>query len=313
MSARVAITGSSGYLGSKLVEQALENGCSVFGIDIQPAIVQEPSLTSICADVSDESIAGHLVDFNPDVVIHAAFVFQPLRNQRLMRSRNIGGFETIAQAVSQVRPDKFHVVSSATVYGAHANTGASLKENSPFRPTRFQYAADKQAIEERLERFAVANPKIKVSWSRPSLVGGPNIDNYMSRFLFGMPMMVLPDGNDTPLQFVHENDAVDAIMKIIESGRTGPFNIGPSDASPLSLIAEKSDRRSLSLPYWLCYSVHALAWYCRLPIHESPPSLLEYARHRWVVDSARLTQELGFQFQHSSDQTLDIMIDQLLG
>ena len=123
--------------------------------------------------------------------------------------------------------------------------------------------------------------------------------------------MVLPGGSDTALQFVHEEDVAKAIFEISTSRFSGAFNVGPADSSKLSVIASKSGRRSIGLPNWLCYGVHALAWYSRFPIHESPPSLLEFARDPWVVDSSRLRNEIGFQFQYSSDQTLDIMLDHL--
>ena len=308
MDRRVAITGSSGYLGRMLVNSFLSRQDSVFGIDIAPAVVESPNFTSVCADVSDSRAEAELAKFEPDCIIHAAFVFQPLRNNQQMQEQNVGAFENIARITSKLCPKQFHLVSSATVYGTAADRDMKLQEETPFEISQFQYAADKQEIENRLAAFVDTNPEINVSWSRPSLIGGPNIDNYMSRFLFGLPIMALPGGNDTPLQFVHEEDVTQAIVRIIETDRSGPFNIGPDDSSPLSSIAIKSGRRFLKLPFWLCYSLHALAWHARFPIHESPPALLEFARHPWVVDSNRLVDEIGFQFQYSSEQTLDIMI-----
>lgn len=311
MSKRIAITGSSGYLGSRMVQKFLDEDFSVLGVDTKPPTIEVNRFNSILADVSSELCLGSLKDFKPDIVMHTAFVFQPLRNRRLMHLHNIGSFERLSKVVAQISPSHFHVVSSATVYGAAEHATHRLPEDTSFHRSQFQYAMDKQEIERGLADFAKANPQIATSWSRPCLIGGPSIDNYMSRFLFGMPFLALPDGNDTPLQFVHEDDVVSAILKIVESGQTGPFNIGPADSTPLSVIAQKTDRKSFRLPYWLCYGVHALAWHLRLPRHESPPTLLEFARHPWMVDSSRLVEELGFQFQYSSDQTLDIMIEQL--
>ena len=228
-----------------------------------------------------------------------------------MHEENVGAFENIARITAKICPRHLHLVSSATVYGTAADRNTILDEDSPFETSQFQYATDKQEIENRLAIFASEHPEISVSWSRPCLIGGPNIDNYMSRFLFGLPIMALPGGNDTPLQFVHEDDVAKAIVKIIESDQSGPFNIGPDDASPLSFIATRSGRRFFRVPYWLCYGLHALAWHTRFPIHESPPALLEFARYPWVVNSNRLVEEIGFQFQYSSDQTLDIMIEKL--
>lgn len=234
-----------------------------------------------------------------------------MRNEIEMRDINVGGTKNLLDAVAAVQPKRLHVVSSATAYGAHERREIALDETVPMQRSAFQYAADKFEIEALLRTFEQQHPDMAVSSSRPCLIGGPKVDNYLSRFLFGMPIMVLPGGNDTPLQFVHEEDVTNAVLKIVEASARGAFNIGPCDSSSLSAIAEKSGRRAIKLPYSFCYAVHWLAWNCRFPIHESPPTLLEFARYPWLIDSSRLIDELGFQFQYSSDQTLDIMIDHL--
>ena len=309
---RVAITGSSGYLGRMLVDQCLNRNAKVLGIDIAPSDNSTiGDFRELLLDVRSPDLQRELNNFQPDTVIHGAFIFQPMRNEKEMRDINVGGFKNLLEAMATVQPKRFHVVSSATAYGAGKNHALPRDENSPMHRSTFQYAADKFDIERLRKTFEQQHPEITVSCSRPCLIGGPKIDNYFSRFLFGMPVMILPGGSDTPLQFVHEKDVTDAIMKIVEASARGAFNIGPGDSSSLSMIASKSGRRAIKLPFWFCHAVHWLAWNCHVPIHESPPTLLEFARYPWLVDSARLTEELGFQFQYSSDQTLDIMIDHL--
>jgi subtilase family serine protease len=51
-----------------------------------------------------------------------------------------------------------------------------------------------------------------------------------------------------------------------------------------------------------------LIWRLRLPLLGAPAPLLDFLRYPWVLDSSRLTEELGFTFQHSSREALAIML-----
>ena len=144
MQNKVVITGSSGYLGRRLVDEFLRSGSSVLGLDISPDEDANPDLQFVRADVTSPSIRSCISDFEPDVIIHSAFVFQPQRNENWMRKQNLGAFDNLSRIVAEVSPGVFHIVSSATVYGTKPGRIDALDESTAFQPSQFQYAADKQ-------------------------------------------------------------------------------------------------------------------------------------------------------------------------
>ena len=304
---RIAITGSSGYLGGKLIEGLRQRDPSlqILGLDIKSAKANVPD-QFVAADIRDPKIGEALRDFRPDTVIHAAFAFQPLHDDRLMHSINVEGFENLLRAVTEVRPQRLNIISSATAFGAWPDNPVPIPDGSPVRGrSDFRYSADKAEVEKIINKFAQAHAEMAVSWVRPAIIIGPNIENFLTRFIFGMPILVRLDGVETVTQFVHEHDVTAAILEILGRNGRGGFNVGPPDWITVTDLAKATKRHCINLPFWLCRYCAALAWFVRLPIHETPPTFLYFARHPWVVVSNRLQDEMGFQFRYSSLQTMN--------
>ncbi|MBP86290.1 MAG: hypothetical protein CMJ64_06195 [Planctomycetaceae bacterium] len=302
---RLVITGSSGYLGRKLVAYFRRQGKTALGIDVQAPLEEASPDEFVEADIRDPDLLEAIREFDPDTIIHAAFVFQPMRDTKRMTDINIGGTENILRIVERLSPARFMLVSSATAFGAWPDNPVPMPEDWPLRARKeYQYAADKTEIEDRIDTFAAAQPQIAVSWIRPAIVGGPEMENYLSRFIFGMPFLAKLDGSDNPLQFVHEDDVAAATDAILLANGRGAYNLGPPDWTYTTEIARETNRRLLTLPFWLAWGAAWVAWTTRLWIHESPASFLYFARHPWVVAPHRLLNELDFEFRYTSTETV---------
>jgi len=303
---KLAITGSSGYLGSRLVEYFRRElaDATILGLDIHEPQDANPDVF-IEMDVRSPELGEAIRDFQPDTIIHSAFVFTPMRDERKMREINVDGSRNVLRVVAEQRPERLLVVSSATAYGAWPDNPVPMDETWPLRARKeFRYAADKTEVEELVSAFDKENEDIAVSCVRPGLIGGPNMENYIKRFVFGMPFMVLIDGYDTPMQFVHEEDVVAAIATILRNNARGAFNVAPPDWFHVSDLARETGRRALRFPFWLAYAVHWLSWAIRRPSHESPAGFLYFVRYPWVIAPTRLETELGYQFRFTSLETL---------
>lgn len=308
---RVAITGSSGALGSMLIGMLRQRSPTtrIFGTDLREPRGPAPD-EFLQADIRSPDVRERLVAFAPDTIIHAAFAFQPLRDDRAMRQTNVDGAAQVLAAAASVGPCRLLMVSSATAYGAWDDNPVPIEETWPLRPRpEFRYAADKTRVEELIATFAAAHPEIAVSILRPSLIGGPGIDNYVIRLLLRMPILALLDGVDTPLQFVHEDDVGAAIWAVLTSDGRGAYNVGPRDWLPFSDVAKVAGRSAWRMPFWLAYAACAVGWAVRLPWHEAPAPLLYFLRYPWVVAPTRLERELGFTFMYTSRETLQRTVD----
>jgi UDP-glucose 4-epimerase len=303
---RIAITGSSGYYGRKLIEHArrVSPESRLLGIDVVPPRESPPD-EFFQADIRSPDVRAALAKFQPDTIVHLAFVVNPMRDNRKMSDINIGGTNNVFEAVRAIRPQRFLIASSATAYGAWPDNPVPIHEDWRLKPREnFQYVADKTAIEASLQSLAEDLPDVAVAWTRPVIIGGKGASNYLSRFVLNIPIIFLPDGEDVPLHFVHEEDCVSATWHILQHDARGPFNVGPPDCVPLTKLAALTNRRVAKLPFWTMKLATTIWWGLRLPLFDFPPSLHDFVRYPWVVSPARLQNELGFQFRYSSEETL---------
>lgn len=303
---RIAITGSSGYYGRQLIQHVRREapGTRILGIDLvahSTAIPDEFALV----DIRSPRLLEVLADFCPDTIVHLAFVVNPIHDSQRMRDINVGGTRNVFAAVRDLRPERFLMASSGTAFGAWPDNPVPLSEDWPLRAReQFQYAAEKTALEGELAALSEELPDVAVSWTRATIIAGQGVDNYLSRLFRWIPMIVLPDGVDVPLQFVHEDDCAAATWEILRHNGRGPFNLAPPNWVTMTQIARLTNRWAISLPFWTFKWASAFWWHCRLPIFQYPPSLHDFLRHPWVMSPARLQQELGFRFQYSAEETL---------
>ncbi len=301
---RIAITGSSGYLGRRLVTAFRTAGMTVLGIDVSPATEDVPDQFHQ-GDVRDATLLEVLRDFRPDTIIHSAFVIKQMRDGSRMSDINVGGTKNMVRLVEKLAPERFLFFSSATAMGAWPDNPVPIPEDAKPRARKeYQYAAEKAALESDMLELAAKNPQIAVSWVRPCVVGGPRMDNFLSRFIFGMPVLMKLDGKNHQLQFVHEDDVVGAIQAILSANGRGSFNLGPPNHTTVADIARHTKRRVIPVPFWMAYAAGWVAWKSRFWLSEGPPGFLYFVRHPWIVAPDRLVDEIGYQFRFTSTETL---------
>ena len=305
---RLLVTGSSGYLGSVLVQHYRERGVRVLGVDLREPAGPAPD-QFVTADICNPGLSDLFRRLAPDSVIHAAYLLDPNADEATAHRVNVSGTENVLHAVAAVRPERLLVVSSATAYGAWPDNPRPLYEDRPLRSRGgFRYAADKVVIERLAAGFADRHKDIAVSCVRPAIIGGPRMDNYLKRVIFEMPFLVKLDGFDQLLQFVHEEDVAGAIEAILASDGRGAYNIAPPDAITLSAIAAATRRRAIPVPFWIARMCHGLTGLFRLPIAETHRNFLYFVRYPWVVSPDRLIRETGYAFRFNSEETMHAIL-----
>ncbi len=199
---RVLITGSSGYIGSRLLPLMLEAGDTVIGVDINPPSLSNPRFEFHQMDIRDPALESLFQGV--DVVLHLAFVVDPLRDKEKMASIDIDGTSNVLSACAKHGISRLVVASSATVFGAHPDNPVPLNEDSPTRPNpEHVYACHKETVERLVADFSRENTGCQVLVLRPVIVMGRRVDNFMSRYL-EFPIVPVVKDKNPPLQFVHE-------------------------------------------------------------------------------------------------------------
>jgi UDP-glucose 4-epimerase len=308
--ARIAITGSSGLYGRAVVREIrrILPAARVLGIDRRPAEGAQPD-DFWQGDICDPRMATALAAFGPDTVVHLAYAVQPGRDRRAMRAANVDGSREVLTMAAACRVRRVLVASSATVYGAWPDNPAACDESTPLRPCLdYYYSEHKGEVEKLVQEFAARHPEIAVSWTRPAIICGPGVQNFLSDIFLSLPMLFLPDGRDTPLQFVHQEDVARATVAMLAAAARGPFNLAPSDVLTHRQIAAMLGIAAVPMPFAVIAGLSRLWWWLRMPWFTTPPGLVRYVRHSWVVSSERLRRELGFEFEHSSCEAFRLLV-----
>jgi UDP-glucose 4-epimerase len=168
------------------------------------------------------------------------------------------------------------------------------------------YAHHKGLNEKQFDEFTRRNPDVIFNSVRPSIVYGPNVDNYLSRFLGRVPFLPLADGCDPEFQLVHEDDVARLFTLLIEKKVPGPFNVAGSGVLRFSALAGMVGKKAVRVPRRLLVPVLRLLWRLNVLI-EAPAGMVDYMAYPWVLDISRARDLLGFEPEYSTEQTARIM------
>ena len=296
----IAVTGASGYIGERIVDRLLrEDGVAkVVGIDIRPSPLENPKLVTVHQDIT-KPLAHVFTQHRVEGVVHLAFVLRQLRDREQSRRINVGGASNVLWASEASGVRRIVLLSSATVYGAHADNQALLDEDTPLRPPpAFNYANDKVQVEWFYRAYAEGRPHVELTTLRGCVVMGPNVDNFITSAL-DKPALIGVGRNDPGMQFVHEEDLVEILWRCISEPHPGTFNIAAPGAVSWSEVVRMSGKRLFRLPALMAYGITDLTW--KLHVQDDSPGVgLDWIRWPWQVSTARLEREFGYTFKHSS-------------
>jgi len=231
---KILITGSSGFIGSSLVDILAKGSYEIAGIDNHSDYYdvslkmdrldnnqQFDSFKHYELNICDfESLGKVFSDFKPKIVIHLAAqvgVRYSLENPRSYIDTNIVGFNNVIQLSKEHRIENFIYASSSSVYGGNTNVPFSTlqKVDHPIS----LYAATKKSNEliahsyshlyqlptTGLRFFTVYGP-----WGRPDMA--PFI--FLKSIVEGNAININNNGNHKR-SFTYIDDITEAIRRLI--------------------------------------------------------------------------------------------------
>ncbi len=275
----IAVTGISGFLGSRVHERLVAAGHRVVGVDTQPP-AQTHGLVFREADVrSREDVRRAFHDV--DAVVHLA-ASSPAEGSA-DRSIDVGGSLVVIDAAIEAEVDALVVVSSAMVYGAAPDNPVPLDESAPLRAgDDFAPAAHKRLVE---EAVAERGDRVRTVVLRPAMVVGTDAEILLTRGLQGNRMLAVR-GHHPPQQFVHVDDVAAAVALAIDEPLQGPYNVAAEGWLSFDETRRLLGRRVWEVPEEVAFGAtqrgHALG------LSKLPASGLPWVMHPWVVSPQRL-------------------------
>jgi UDP-glucose 4-epimerase len=302
------ITGGAGYIGSRLVDllSRRDDTEKIVICDVAAPRAYVPKTEFERTDVRDrEAVRATLERAQPDALVHLAFILNPSHDETLMYDVDVNGTHNVLEAAGAAGTRQVLVTSSAAAYGAFPDNPVPLTEDHPVRGvSTFSYARDKTESDRVCQLWAAKYPDRTMTIVRPCVVFGPNVDNYLVRLWTGQPFAADPGTLDNDIQFVHEDDVVEAITALLMGGHGGAYNVAPDEAMTMREGAELIRSPVRKLPMRTYRAMARAMWAARLS--EAPPGQIDFAVHPWIVSNDKLKRQTGWSPRYTSRETFEI-------
>ena len=298
----VAVTGSSGHIGAKLLEHLEETPGlgKLVAFDTRPLQAPIHNIATFRRDVT-MSIRNELVRMRVSTLVHLAFQWRAglrRREAAAMSERNAAMLKGVLESCQQARVEHVIYLSSHSVYGARPDNPLPLHEASPLRAAPgFPYAQDNLRAERALQKYAEENPDIKVTILRSCPALGAFTNTNMLREFYFPGWVGLSDHNPA-LQFVYEDDLARVLCLTITQALPGVFNVAGNGVAFLRELSDTLSSRRVLLPSSLVYPLKRV----------TGGSSVAYSHNldRWpiIMSTAQLQRETGYRFRHTAAQAV---------
>lgn len=290
----VAVTGANGPLGERVCERLVGEASVV-------KLVRTDAVPG--AGLNDAEAVGELEALldGVDTLIHLGGSIGPEFDGTGSADVDVDGTRRLFDAAGSVGVRRLVVLSSAMVYGAWANNPVPLTEDDPLRPNpSLAFAVHKAEIERLTAEWRADHPAATVAVLRPTIALAEESAAWMVRSLWATGA-VQADDLEPPTQFVHLDDLAAAVDLARSAGLDGVYNVAPDGwIAPEQRRALSGPRARLRLPGRIASRVAAWRW--RLGLTPTPPDVLPYTVHPWVVANDRL-REAGWSPENSNEET----------
>jgi UDP-glucose 4-epimerase len=302
----LAITGLGTFIGGRIAERLVARASAprVVGIDLRVPRRLEGRIrfhrVDLTEPTADSQLAELLEKERCDSVLHAAFFSDPYPDTEYAHELEVIGSLHVMNACAAAGVHKLVVTSTAQVYGPRPDNPNFLSEEHPLRPHAEAHAArDRAEMEQLLWGAPERHPALRIAALRPCWVIGPTFENAVTRHFEPRRVTTLL-GYDPLMQFLHEEDLLQAVDLALEREAPGPFNLAGEGVLTLSTLLRLAGKRARPLPHPILFRLRYLDSLRRSG--DPPAAFYDHMRFLWVLDTARARAQLGFTPGYSTKE-----------
>lgn len=322
----ILITGANGFVGSYLVEEALQKGHQVFaGIRSTSNLkyIKDKPIHLVNMDITDieslklqfERIYSEFGSF--DAVIHNAGITEAVYAKDYFQV-NYQGTVNLLEALKQTKmlKGKFVFISSLAAIGPAKDFTFSLNEKTPANPTSW-YGHSKLKAEKHVQ----SQEGLDYLILRPTGIYGPRNMGYLSYFkLINNHLEIYLNTRFQLLSFVYVEDLAELIVLSLAK-KTNSKVLIISDGSNYScnvfagLLKKKLHKKTLRLVipkavvYLLCSVNTLLSKISQKPFLVNSDKYHELIAKSWSCSSEEMKRDLGFTPKYNLEEGISKSIN----
>ncbi len=298
--AHVVVTGAASALGRRACELAAADPAvsRVVAIDRRPAGQLPAGVDVLHVDLA-------VVDLKPlfegaSVLVHLAQSTGPQAEVGAAAPGDGELARRVLDAASAVGISHVVLLSSAVVYGAWANNAVPLTEDAALRPNPgVAFASEKAELERAGAEWRDAHPGATVAILRPTVTVTTDGNGWLAEALARSSSLPVTD-DEPSAQFVEVGDLATAVDLARRARLDGPRNVAPDGwMSGETVRSLAGGMPRLRLPERLAVRLAEVRW--RWGLAPTPPALLPFTVHPWVVANDRLRAD-GWEPQSSNEE-----------
>src|SRR4051794_27738290 len=295
---RVLITGVGSYLGTELARR-LESDPEieyVAGLDERPPRARLERTEFLEADIRNPIVTKLIPQARVDTVVHNKIVRRPVPGMSSRSAHDINVIGSLQLLAACEKADTLRAIvvrGSAGVYGSEPAAPQFFTQGmARLYPLPTRFPRDVAEIENYFDTFSRRHPRIVCTMLRYQPSVGPSLDSQITRYL-SMPVVPTFMGFDPRLQFIHELDAIEALVAAIKNPVRGPVNVAaPGTIGLTKLVRMAAKPTAPILSPFFGVVADAARRVGAESLSDDFRRLLRYGR---AVDISRLVEEVGYE------------------
>ncbi|MEE2901011.1 MAG: NAD-dependent epimerase/dehydratase family protein [Myxococcota bacterium] len=296
---RILITGISGALARMLAKTLADNGHQIAGIDRRPWVDPPKDIQVHQADIRKRPAEEVFRSFQPEVLVHMATVTH-LNTRFEERYRiNMNGTRAVFENCAKYDVKQAIFVGRHTIYGAAPDSPLYHTEaEPPLAASTYPELSDLVAADLFAGSALWRWPTLNTAVLRLVYTLGPTQRGPLSSFLSAerVPTVL---GFDPLFQFMHEQDACDAISATVESRLRGVFNVAGPPGIPLSVLIRGVGKTQVPIPEFLFERMLG-----RAGLSDLPSGAVNHIKYSITVDDSEFRKITGFDPQYDESRVM---------
>lgn len=292
----VLVTGAARTTGRRLVgalaeQPEVERVVAVD--DLEPEQPFPAKVEHLAVDLRSPALVRTVQSAGIDTCVHLGVTAEPRAagGRASMKERNVLGTMQLLAAAHHASDLRRLVLKSTTaVYGSAPGDPAVWTESMSHETPRHGFGKDAIEVEDYVRSFDRRRPGVAVTVLRLANQVGPTVDNPLTRY-FELPVCPTVLGFDPRLQFLHEEDTAEVLLRAtMGPAVAGTFNVAGDGVVLLSQAIRIAGKPPLPIPEPLVGRVAELVG---RTVDFSPEQVrfLQYGR---VADASAAAEQLGF-------------------